>query len=285
MMPSCLVNKCASHTGKKDQSRAIKLHTFPKDAIRIQTWLLHTGQTFKDLEKLVGLVMEGQKDNKYWICSLHFTSESYINTPSGRVLRPDAVPSIFEGFQQGENVIEETLKKKQSRAKKRPMGYLSSAYSDATTSSQSTETFLQDIDSTEIIVCKIGFCTIGTQTEYTMCNTEIEFCKEDFCTIGTQTEYTLCNSNIKYLSHAEERCKIPILPLTGPAVSTPIAQAGKISLMDNASDASPLHKKAHIKTELYSNEPEDESMDFQGNHFLWKNLKKEITATFQVNPV
>ncbi|XP_056374838.1 uncharacterized protein LOC130272882 [Hyla sarda] len=207
-MPSCLVNKCSTKSGKKGQSPDIHLHRFPKDPIRIRKWLQQTGQTFENLERVIELIVEGQKEPKYWLCSLHFDSDCYVQTPNGPVLRQDAIPSNFQGFAEGGRVIEESLKKPRPRGKKRPM--MSTSRPDVPSSATSTDSFHQ-----------------VTDTKY-----DVTFSKEGFRTIGTQTESTISNSTVEYLAYDEQKREISSLCREGPAASTPVAQTGKLTLMN-----------------------------------------------------
>ncbi|XP_056426937.1 uncharacterized protein LOC130367935 isoform X2 [Hyla sarda] len=120
IMPSCLVNQCISKTGRKGQSEQIILHPFPKDITRIKEWLQQTGQIFKDVKALAQLILDGNKQNKYRLCSCHFTLDSYIFNKHGRSLKVDAVPSIFPVVKEGECIIAENLKKNRiKRVRKR----------------------------------------------------------------------------------------------------------------------------------------------------------------------
>ncbi|XP_073510062.1 uncharacterized protein [Phyllobates terribilis] len=118
-MPSCLVNQCVSKTGKRGQNGQVILHPFPKDVSRIKVWLQQTGQIFKDLNALAQKIFDENKQNKYRLCSCHFTIDSYIINIHGRSLRVDAVPSIFPVVKEGECIIEENLRKDRVRKRKR----------------------------------------------------------------------------------------------------------------------------------------------------------------------
>ncbi|XP_044138886.1 zinc finger protein 252-like [Bufo gargarizans] len=180
-MPSCLVNQCVSKTGRKGQSEQIILHPFPKDVSRVMVWLQQTGQIFKDLNALAQKILEGNKQNKYRLCSCHFTPDSYIINVNhhGKSLRADAVPSIFPIVRDGECIIAENLKKSRSRKRKRPFDactdilqqpliQLPSNFINETLTFE--EEMLQDIE-----ITKIGFCSIGTQTDYALSNSVLVF--------------------------------------------------------------------------------------------------------------
>ncbi|XP_044138888.1 uncharacterized protein LOC122929403 isoform X1 [Bufo gargarizans] len=173
-MPSCLVNQCLSKTGKKGQNGRVILHPFPKDISRIKVWLQQTGQIFKDVNALAQKLLEGNKQNKYRLCSCHFAPDSYIINIHGRSLRVNAVPSIFPMVKEGECIIKENLKKDRVRKKKRrfdiatdclqqPLIQPPAPFVDGRIKVE--EEMLQDFELT-----KIGFCSIGTQTDSTLSN-------------------------------------------------------------------------------------------------------------------
>ncbi|KAM3925149.1 uncharacterized protein RB166_008443 [Leptodactylus fuscus] len=205
-MPSCLVNQCVSKTGRKGQSDQIILHPFPKDITRIMVWLQQTGQIFQDLDALAQKILDENKQNKYRLCSCHFTPESYIINVNhhGKSLKFDAIPTIFPNVREGECIIEENLKKKRIRRKKRPFDASTNTYEQAwlepPTSSmieriKVEEEFLQD-------TANFRQSWIQPPTNYTNGRIkfrnpllqDVELRKIGFCTMGTQTDYTVSNS-------------------------------------------------------------------------------------------
>ncbi|XP_072010875.1 uncharacterized protein [Engystomops pustulosus] len=110
-MPSCLINQCNSKTGTKGQQPGVILHSFPHDLSRIRRWLVSTGQQFSDIDKLAQRIKDENKTNKFCLCSKHFALDAYIFNASQRTLRPEAVPTIFTTVEEGECLIEESLKK------------------------------------------------------------------------------------------------------------------------------------------------------------------------------
>ncbi|KAG9488627.1 hypothetical protein GDO78_004916 [Eleutherodactylus coqui] len=176
IMPSCLVNQCVSKTGRKGQSEQIILHPFPKDVSRIIVWLQQTGQIFKDLNALAQKILDENKQNKYRLCSCHFTPDSYIINVNhhGKSLRVDAIPTIFPVVKEGECIIEENLKKSRARRRKKPDiacdGVQQSLIQLPINDRLKFEELLQDVELT-----KIGFCSIGTQTDYTLVNSVLVF--------------------------------------------------------------------------------------------------------------
>ncbi|XP_071968846.1 uncharacterized protein [Engystomops pustulosus] len=120
-MPSCIVNHCVSKSGKKASSEDIMLHKFPSDIEKIILWLLQTGQEFSDIYAMADKIYNGRKQNRFAMCSLHFEKDAYALTSSSRVLKKDALPTLFPHVPEGESVIEESLKKDRHRNRKRPL--------------------------------------------------------------------------------------------------------------------------------------------------------------------
>ncbi|KAG8541902.1 hypothetical protein GDO81_028018, partial [Engystomops pustulosus] len=118
-MPSCIIQNCTSRTVKKDSTNTIILHTLPKEINLVKSWLRQTRQTFTDLHKFSRRLMDENKNNKFRLCSLHFTEDSYIINNAGRFLKPDAVPSIFPSLEEVGVLIHENLKKQRATKRKR----------------------------------------------------------------------------------------------------------------------------------------------------------------------
>ncbi|XP_040276661.1 THAP domain-containing protein 5-like [Bufo bufo] len=173
-MPSCLVNQCLSKSGRKGQSGDIILHKFPSELPRIKSWLSQTGQRFQDLEVLANKVLEGaqKKEKNYFLCSKHFTVDSYRITHYGRALKQDAVPSIFPSVEQGESIIQESLRKKRSRSKKRRLE----------NEPQFHVPFYYEVQA-ETEYVKPGMASESTQTEYNLTNSEVTFTSKKPSTI------------------------------------------------------------------------------------------------------
>ncbi|KAG9471828.1 hypothetical protein GDO78_022602 [Eleutherodactylus coqui] len=178
-MPSCLVNQCVSKTGKKGQNEHVILHPFPKDLSRIKLWLQQTGQVFNDLNALAQKILDENKKNRYRLCSCHFTPDSYIINCCGRTLRVNAVPSIFPIVNEGECIIEENLKKDRVRKRKRrfDMAIPTTIPTPVPTLPTDVTVKIEEVDDEEeedplhdLELTKIGFCNIGTQTDYTLSN-------------------------------------------------------------------------------------------------------------------
>ncbi|XP_040264838.1 uncharacterized protein LOC120980037 [Bufo bufo] len=93
IMPSCVVRGCIYKWKKGD--RAVMLHGFPKEPEKIKLWLYQTGQYGTDLDKMVEKVYLGKVYDTYRMCSLHFSNDSYYYDRDRKLLRKDAVPTIF----------------------------------------------------------------------------------------------------------------------------------------------------------------------------------------------
>ncbi|XP_073444946.1 uncharacterized protein [Dendrobates tinctorius] len=188
-MPSCLVNQCNSTTGRKGQSKQIIMHSFPKDISRIKLWLQQTGQIFKDLNTMAQKILDGNQQNKYRLCSLHFTPESYIsNLDYRKSLSFVAVPSIFPNVKEGENIIEEDLKKKYVKIQKKKIDARNKSLQHSLiilptnitiqsikvgedllqvypTSFPNEKLYAREEMPHDVELTKIGFCNIETQTD------------------------------------------------------------------------------------------------------------------------
>ncbi|XP_073444952.1 uncharacterized protein [Dendrobates tinctorius] len=193
-MPSCLVNQCVSKTGKRGQNGQVILHPFPKDISRIKVWLQQTGQIFKDLNALAQKIFDENKQNKYRLCSCHFTVDSYIINAHGRSLRVDAVPSIFPDVKEGECIIEENLRKDRIRKRKR-------RFDTDTDRFHHNETDPPVID--RIKVEEDMFQDYPTSYDYESLKIikveeesleDPQWAEIEFHDVGTQTDHTLSNS-------------------------------------------------------------------------------------------
>ncbi|XP_056393694.1 THAP domain-containing protein 5-like [Hyla sarda] len=176
-MPSCLVNQCVSKTGKKGQNGQVILHSFPKDISRIKLWLQQTGQVFNNINALAQKILDENKQNRYRLCSCHFAPDSYIINVCGRTLKADAIPSIFPIVNEGECIIEENLKKDRVRKRKRRFDSYVPVFQTYEPETEpepeaeaEPESEMEDIKPQDIQLVKIGFCDIGTQTDYTLTN-------------------------------------------------------------------------------------------------------------------
>ncbi|KAG8574252.1 hypothetical protein GDO81_009106 [Engystomops pustulosus] len=198
-MPSCLVNQCLSKTGKKGQSEEIILHPFPKDLSRITVWLRQTGEFFQDLNALAQKILDGNKQNKYRLCSCHFTPDSYIINVNhhGKSLKFDAVPTIFPRVRAGERIIEENLKKKRVKKRFRAFNLVGGGFDQPWLRPLNAATFDRLKMGGELLQYAVtdGLKQPLIQDPDTFMNgtmkvKEEEHQDEEFCSIATQTQST-----------------------------------------------------------------------------------------------
>ncbi|KAM4031019.1 uncharacterized protein ACNLHF_018596 [Anomaloglossus baeobatrachus] len=94
-MPRCFVERCHNYGGKRLN---IILHSFPNNLDKIKTWLRcieQSGHVIRDIEELAERIFEGKTNNRFRVCSEHFTQQSYQPSGLRKTLRKDAVPTIF----------------------------------------------------------------------------------------------------------------------------------------------------------------------------------------------
>ncbi|KAM5142148.1 uncharacterized protein ACMZJ9_016074 [Mantella aurantiaca] len=94
-MPRCIVAGCSSKQNKSTAMRGVILHVFPPNVDRIKAWLMHIGQDFGNLDEFAQRVLHSKKNGSFRLCSDHFTPQSYVEHASKKLLRVDAVPTIF----------------------------------------------------------------------------------------------------------------------------------------------------------------------------------------------
>ncbi|XP_072280676.1 uncharacterized protein [Pyxicephalus adspersus] len=94
-MPFCIVSGCSSKSNKTTSCRGIILHVFPRSIDRIKCWLRQTRQDFGNLNKFAKRVLDGKKTDIFRLCSEHFTPDCYVTNISKKILRDDALPTIF----------------------------------------------------------------------------------------------------------------------------------------------------------------------------------------------
>ncbi|XP_068135336.1 uncharacterized protein [Hyperolius riggenbachi] len=82
--------------GKKKQNPEISLHFFPKDLTRIMTWLRNANLNEETIEKLAPQILADTRCDKYRMCSAHFTTDSFYLKGTRKLLKDDAVPTIFQ---------------------------------------------------------------------------------------------------------------------------------------------------------------------------------------------
>ncbi|CAJ0950691.1 unnamed protein product [Ranitomeya imitator] len=94
-MPRCFVERCHNYGGKR---LSIILHSFPNNLDKIKTWLRcieRGGHVVSDMEELAHRIFQGKPNNRFRVCSEHFTEQSYQPSGLRKTLRKDAVPTIF----------------------------------------------------------------------------------------------------------------------------------------------------------------------------------------------
>ncbi|XP_040177540.1 oocyte zinc finger protein XlCOF7.1-like isoform X2 [Rana temporaria] len=94
-MPRCIVAGCSSKQNKSTAVRGVILHVFPPNVDRIKAWLMHIGQDFGNIDEFAQRVLHSKKNGSFRLCSDHFTPQSYVEHASKKLLRVDAVPTIF----------------------------------------------------------------------------------------------------------------------------------------------------------------------------------------------
>ncbi|XP_071986344.1 uncharacterized protein [Engystomops pustulosus] len=94
-MPRCFVERCHNYGGKRLN---IILHSFPNNLDKIKTWLRcieRSGHVIRDIDELAERIFEGKTNNRFRVCSEHFSEQSYQPSGLRKTLRKDAVPTIF----------------------------------------------------------------------------------------------------------------------------------------------------------------------------------------------
>ncbi|XP_044150880.1 uncharacterized protein LOC122939025 [Bufo gargarizans] len=184
MPNSCWVKNCFFQAGRILNGHEIKLHCFPNLRERILDWLrilIPSGEVevFSIAEEI--LSYKKKRYNKYHICSLHFSDESFIVNAGGRLFRPVANPSIFENFLDYERKVLEPKKYKKKRLQN-TTGSQQSVTPSSSESSVPTESrghtvslscleVQQVSENVEILISK--FTDASTQTEFNLTNSII----------------------------------------------------------------------------------------------------------------
>ncbi|XP_073497495.1 uncharacterized protein [Phyllobates terribilis] len=92
-MTKCLVKTCHSDSACDS---GITFHGFPSSIQLIRLWLQQTGIAFGDLDALAKNVLQSNRTGLYQICSKHFSPKSYFFNGSKMVLKPEAIPMVFQ---------------------------------------------------------------------------------------------------------------------------------------------------------------------------------------------
>lgn len=95
-MLRCVVTGCPSKANRATSRRGVRLHTFPRDLGQIGSWLRLTGQNFGDLDRLAQQICSDRDvADGVRMCSAHFTKDSYLTDYPTKLLKADAVPTVF----------------------------------------------------------------------------------------------------------------------------------------------------------------------------------------------
>ncbi|KAM4019996.1 uncharacterized protein ACNLHF_000595 isoform 2-T2 [Anomaloglossus baeobatrachus] len=92
-MTKCIVKTCHSDSACDS---GITFHGFPSSIHLIKLWLQQTGIAFADLDALTKTILQSKGTGLYQVCSKHFSPKSYMFNGSKMVLKPDAVPTVFQ---------------------------------------------------------------------------------------------------------------------------------------------------------------------------------------------
>ncbi|XP_075071110.1 uncharacterized protein LOC142160085 isoform X2 [Mixophyes fleayi] len=97
-MPKCIVDYCHNYAGMRKNIANVILHGFPTTVDRIKTWLRSIkqgGQVFENLDDMAAKIHQGKKHDSYRVCSEHFSKHCYLVCGEKKILKKDAVPTIF----------------------------------------------------------------------------------------------------------------------------------------------------------------------------------------------
>ncbi|XP_044145485.1 uncharacterized protein LOC122934236 [Bufo gargarizans] len=169
-MPSCVIQQCSSRTVKKKIGDDVILHCFPKQKDSIKLWLQQIPQDFLDIDQLAQKILEENKNNKYRLCSLHFTEDSYKITHHGRVLYPNAIPTIFS-FEKGDILLSENLQLARPSKRKRCL--------QSKTGNPEEDLTGQIRSDASLEISSVRTMDVATQTELSLLNSVI-LPKSDF---------------------------------------------------------------------------------------------------------
>ncbi|KAM4617347.1 uncharacterized protein O3C94_021387 [Discoglossus pictus] len=92
-MSRCVVNGCRTASKRQSNETYVSMHGFPKSTSGIKLWLQQTGQDFGDIDAYAERIK--QKSSYYRMCSAHFSEDSYYMHGIRKLLKPDAIPTIF----------------------------------------------------------------------------------------------------------------------------------------------------------------------------------------------
>ncbi|KAM4652911.1 uncharacterized protein O3C94_015114 [Discoglossus pictus] len=93
-MSKCIVNGCNNTTRRKKTREHVTMHVLPRSPTRIKLWLTNTGYSSDNVDTVVQRIQDNNKNNRYRMCSSHFTPDCYFTSGLHKYLRSDAVPTI-----------------------------------------------------------------------------------------------------------------------------------------------------------------------------------------------
>lgn len=135
---------------------------FPHEPQRIKHWLLLIGQNFGNLDAFVRRILMARKT--FRICSDHFTPDCYILLGNKRVLRDEAVPSIFPKIIDDSDLCIEDTSPPSKRPRVDPLSQdyhtLLAAYNHQLASSSQSN--CKDASTTTTVQCK----DVSTRTDF-----------------------------------------------------------------------------------------------------------------------
>ncbi|XP_068115130.1 oocyte zinc finger protein XlCOF7.1-like [Hyperolius riggenbachi] len=181
-MQTCIIQSCPYQKVGQPQSAERILHVFPKNAQMIRVWLEKTGHRFKDIDAFTNRILRAKNIHNYRICSAHFAKDCYILKRNTKVLKADAVPTIFPP---GDELISEAFRRR--TGKRKGLVRLRNIAKTLKSGSACMNSDSNDITSTPDFTVR----NVGTQTEGSYCITDQ----------GVQTE-ELLNQDLK--------CTLPI---------------------------------------------------------------------------
>lgn len=92
-MPKCLVNRCLTRWGRKNEQNT--LHSFSTDIDLAKIWLRLIGYNEPCIEALIPKIMDRKTRGRYHICSKHFEKNCYERNRSGLSLKKGSIPTLY----------------------------------------------------------------------------------------------------------------------------------------------------------------------------------------------
>ncbi|XP_068113114.1 gastrula zinc finger protein XlCGF53.1-like [Hyperolius riggenbachi] len=246
-MVNCYVPKCPHSSGfnnrhPESKHPEIKLHKFPNDADRIETWLRNSGVSEDILQMQKSFVLNDKPGDRYRMCSAHFLPGDYAIRRSKLFLKDDAVPTIFR-------LCEEQSCRELSKRKRSKLVSSSRIVKPSTTeASTQTEEMERGVTYRNHVTTLWNMDDVQSHMTESMLNLNLEIIclltGEDFSPVKSGDQVTI--SVGPCLTRTRERDK-KILEITN-----------KITKMLSGEDDKPMDEKYEIKvdvedTHLYGN--------------------------------